>query len=113
MSDRYARHRTPSIDPDIEHDVPHVLDEEDLEPGGSGLTDTPFAPEYERVARHDELARQLEDVVATAQAWAREVGTRDAVEIAEALGELYERVGDASEESDSARVTAKVRWQRD
>ena len=83
--------------------VPHpddddrVHDDEGFHPSGEGLSETPIHPTYEAIAQRNDLARQLEDVVATARSWARAEGTPEANGIADALTELYERLGEPSE----------------
>jgi len=86
----------------IEDDVPRLSDD-GLEPGGDGLSPASMLDAYESIAQRDELARQLEDVVASARSWSRAEGSGEAHDIAEALADLYERVGAPTEESDRER----------
>lgn len=91
MTDRDPR-RTAHPDDDA-----LVHDDEGLHPTGEGLSETPIHATYEAIAQRNDLARQLEDVVATARSWARAEGTPEAAAFADALAELYERLGEPSE----------------
>lgn len=75
-------------------------DDNDLNPTGGGFTDTPLRVEYETMARHDDLSRRLEDLVADTREWAGEDGSEEAHDIAELLAEAYDRLGATSEDSD-------------
>jgi hypothetical protein len=79
-------------------DEPRVHDDEGLYPSGEGVSETPIHATYEPIALRNELARQLEDVVAAARAWARADDTTEALAIADALAEIYDRVGLPSED---------------
>ena len=81
-------------------DMVRTSDDNDLNPSGGGFTDTPLRTEYETMARHDDLSRRLEDLVADTREWAREDGSDGARAIAESLADVYERLGAASEETD-------------
>lgn len=83
-------------------------DDNDLNPAGGGFTDTPLRTEYESMARHDDLSRRLEDLVADAQEWAREDGSEGARSIAESLADVYERLGAASEDTDDEPDVAQA-----
>ncbi|MFO8150238.1 MAG: hypothetical protein R6T93_08075 [Trueperaceae bacterium] len=82
-------------------DDARVHDDEGLYPSGEGVSETPIHATYESIALRNELARQLENVVAAGRAWARAEDTTEALAIADALAEIYDRVGMPSEESES------------
>ena len=92
MTDRSDRPEPPVSD------EPRVHDDEGLYPSGEGVSETPIHATYESIALRNELARQLENVVAAARAWARAEDTTEARAIADALSEIYDRVGLPSEE---------------
>ncbi len=77
----------------------NVPDEENVHakdgryPSGEGVSETPIHRSYEAIALHNDLARQLENVLAGARAWARADGEPESEAIAEALSDIYERVG--------------------
>jgi hypothetical protein len=84
-----------------EPEEPRVHDDEGLYPSGEGVSETPIHATYEAIALRNELARQLENVVAAARAWARADDTSESLAIADALAEIYDRVGEPTEsESD-------------
>ena len=87
-------------DPPMDVDRPPAPDDEGLAPGGDGVTETPFRPEFESIALRDDLARRLEGIVISAREWAQEDGSEEAHAIAEALADIYDRVG-APIESDA------------
>ena len=91
MSDRSDRHDPHGPDDERVHD------DEGLHPTGEGLSETPIHATYEAIAQRTDLARQLEDVLAAASAWARADGTPESRAIADALAEIAERVGEPSE----------------
>lgn len=72
-------------------------DDETLGPAGEGVTETHLHPTYEAMALRNELARQLEETLAGARAWARADGTDEARAIADALAEIYERLDETPE----------------
>lgn len=86
--------------PPVEVEEPRVSDDNDLNPAGGGLSDTPLRRPYDQMSRRDEIARQLEEVVINAQEWADENGTPEAIDIYEALNEVYQRIGEPSEDTD-------------
>ncbi len=81
------------VDSPSDVDTPRGPDDEALAPGGDGVTETPFRPEFESVALRDDLARRLEGIVISARDWAQETGSDEAHAIAEALADIYDRVG--------------------
>ena len=84
-------------DPD-DRSRPNVPDEENVfaedgrYPSGEGGSESPTG--YEAIALRNDLARQLESVVAAARAWARADDEPESEAIAEALAELYDQVGE-------------------
>ncbi len=88
------------VDPTEGAGMRRTSDDDDLNAMGGGVSETPLRPEYESVALRTDLARRLEDVVATAQDWAREEGSDSAHAIAEALLDIYELLGEPIEDSD-------------
>lgn len=84
--------------PDV--DEPRLSDDNDLEAEGGGFTDTPLRRPYEAMARRDEIARQLGELLINAQEWADEDGSAEALEIFESLNDVYERLGEPTEDTD-------------
>ena len=74
-------------------DEENVFAKHGLYPSGEGVSETPIHAVYEAIALRNDLARQLENVVAGARAWAQADGERESSDIADALAELYDRVG--------------------
>lgn len=92
----YARQDTADAPADVE--MPRVSDDKD--PWRGGVVDTPLQKEYENVATRDELARNLEDLIADARDWARDSEEDDAQAIVSALVDVYERLGGPVESTD-------------
>ena len=78
-------------------DEDRVHDDEGLYPSGEGVSETPIHASYEAIALRNDLARQLEGAVAAARAWARADEEPESAAIADALAELYDRVGEPTE----------------
>lgn len=78
-------------------DTPYMSDDDEFERDG---THTLLTEENEDQARRDELARRLEDLVATALEWSEISEDDDAVQIYEDLADLYERVSAPLEDTD-------------
>jgi hypothetical protein len=91
--------RSDPPNPNARHDD-RVLDDEGLHPSGEGLSETPIHSTYEAIAQRNDLARELEDVLASARAWARADGTPESSAIADALAEIADRVGEPAESED-------------
>ncbi len=72
-------------------------DDEGLHSTGEGLSETQTHSRYEAIALRNDLARQLEGAVATVRAWARSDDSPEADAVADALGEIFDRVGTPSE----------------
>lgn len=86
--------------PPQEVDMPRTSDDNDLNPAGGGLRETPLRREYGSMARRDDLARRLEDLVLEAREWAREDGAEEADEIAELLEDALDRLGEPPADTD-------------
>ncbi|MBA2666636.1 MAG: hypothetical protein H0U69_06360 [Trueperaceae bacterium] len=86
--------------PPSDVDMHRTSDDNDYNPGGSGVSETPLRPANEAIARRDDLARRLEDLVASAREWARDEGSEEAHDIAEELADLYDRLGTPLEDTD-------------
>lgn len=83
-------------------DTPYMSDDDEFERDG---TNEVVIDEYnESVARRDELARQLEDLVASALEWSEISEDEDAQQIYEDLADLYERVNAPLEDTDDELV---------
>jgi hypothetical protein len=86
--------------PPSDVDEPRLSDDNDLEAEGGGFTDTPLRRPYESMARRDELSRQLGELLIEAQEWADEDGSAEALDIYEALNDIYGRLGEPTEDTD-------------
>lgn len=75
-------------------------DDNDLNVGGGGFTDTPLRREYEGIARRDDLSRRLEDLVADAREWADDTRSDEARAVADLLADAFERLGVPTEDTD-------------
>lgn len=96
MSDRDDRPDLNRPDDRSRLDVPdkeHIYGKDGRYPSGEGVSETPIQKDYEAIALRNDLARQLENVLAGARAWARADGEPESEAIAEAIAELYERIG--------------------
>lgn len=87
---------------DADDRIPNVptdrsTDDETLGPAGEGITETHLHPTYEAIALRNDLARQLEETLAGARAWARADDTEEARAIADALAVIHERLGETLE----------------
>jgi hypothetical protein len=85
--------------PPIEASQPRLSDDDDLDAEGDGLTDTPLRSAYESMARRNDLARRLEDLVRDVQEWAQDDGSDQASWIAEALADAYEQLDTPPEDT--------------
>lgn len=83
-------------------------DDNDLNPAGSGVHETPFRHEYESIARRDDLSRRLEDLIAEAREWAQDMGTDDAREVVDSLTLAYDRLGVPTEDTDAEPDVAQA-----
>lgn len=101
-----AAHDSPNTDfgnmanPPEGTEMERVSDDNDLEAEGSGLEDTPMRWPYEGIAIRDDLARSFEELLIGMQEWAEEDGSEAARAIAADLEEIYERLGEPTEDSD-------------
>ena len=78
-------------------DTPYMSDDDEFERDG---THTLLTEDNEDQARRDEIARRLEDLVATTLEWSEISEDDDAVQIYEDLADLYERVSLPLEDTD-------------
>lgn len=88
------------VNPPADVGMERISDDNDLDPAGDGLTDTPLRLPYELMARRDDLARRLGDILLEMEDWAEEDGSEEAYALAEELADLYERLGEPSELTD-------------
>ncbi len=109
MSDRNERNeRGPNhddgfdVNPPSDVDMPRTSDDNDYNPVGSGVSETPLRPANESIAHRDDLARRLEGLVASAREWASDDGSEEARDIAEGLADLYDRLDVPLEDTDGA-----------
>lgn len=86
--------------PPADVDEPRLSDDNDLEAEGGGFTDTPLRAPYEAMARRDELARQLGELLIGAQEWADHDGSREAIDIYQSLDDVYQQLGEPTEATD-------------
>lgn len=86
--------------PPSDVDEPRTSDDNDLNADGGGFTDTPLRGAYESMGRRDDLARRLGELLIEAQEWADEDGSVEALDIYESLNDVYERLGEPSEDTD-------------
>ncbi len=105
--DQDADHDSPNTDfgnmvnPPDDVEMERISDDNDLDPAGDGIAETPLLLPYELMARRDDLARRLGDILLEMEDWAEEDGSEEAHSIAEDLAELYERLGEPSEMTDA------------
>lgn len=86
--------------PPTDVDEPRTSDDNDLNAEGGGFTDTPLRRPYESMGRRDDLSRQLGELLVEVQEWADEDGSPEALDIYESLNDVYERLGEPSEDTD-------------
>ncbi len=82
-------------------DTPYMSDDDEFERDG---THTLLSGENENQSRRDDIARRLEDLVASALEWSETSEDEDAQQIYEDLADLYERVSAPLEETDDELV---------
>ncbi len=85
--------------PDVE--MQRTSDDNDLNPEGSGFEDTPLRRPYASMARRDELARRVEDLLVDVREWADQDGSDAARDILDTVEDLAERLGEPPEDSDT------------
>lgn len=88
------------VNPPADVSMERISDDNDLDPAGDGVDDTPLELPYELMARRDDLARRLGEILIEVEDWAEEDGSEEAQSIALDLGDLYERLGEPSEDTD-------------
>lgn len=79
-------------------ETPYMSDDDEFE--RDGTNEVVISEFSEDVARRDELARQLEDIMAGALEWSEMSEDEDARAIYEALADLFERVSAPLEDTD-------------
>ncbi len=87
--------------PGNEVDMQRTSDDNDLNAGGSGLEDTPLRQPYEAIARRDEIARRVEELLIEVQEWANEDDSEESRDILDTVEDLAERLGEPPEDSDT------------
>ena len=87
--------------PGPEVDMQRTSDDNDLNAEGSGLEDTPLRQPYESMARRDEIARRVEDLLVDVREWADEDDSEEARDILDTVEDLTERLGEPPEDSDT------------
>ena len=83
-------------------ETPYMSDDDEFE--RDGTHEIAIDELSESTARRDEIARRLEDLVATALEWSEISEDEDAQDIYEALADLYERVSVPLEDTDDELV---------
>ena len=83
-------------------DTPYMSDDDEFE--RDGTHEVLIDEESENISTRDDMARILEDLVATALEWSETSPDEDARKIYEDLAEIYERVSAPLEESDDELV---------
>ena len=83
-------------------ETPYMTDDDEFE--RDGTHEILIDEMSEDSARRDEIARRLEDLVATALEWSEISDDEDAQDIYEALADLYERVSEPLEDTDDELV---------
>lgn len=83
-------------------ETPYMSDDDEFE--RDGTHEVLIDEENENISRRDEIARVLEDLVATTLDWSEVSEDEDAREIYEDLVDLYERVSAPLEETDDETV---------
>jgi hypothetical protein len=87
-------------DPPVEVAMPRTSDDNDLDPAGGGISETPLLQEYASIARRNDLARQLEDLIAGIREFAQENDSEEDAAIADELVDIYDRFGEPPEVDD-------------
>lgn len=88
-----------SPNPDVE--MQRTSDDNDLNPEGSGVEDTHLRTPYESMARRDDIARRVDELLVEIREWADEDGSEEALDILETVEDLSERLGEPPEDSDT------------
>lgn len=79
-------------------ETPYMSDDDEFE--RDGTHEVPIDEENENISKRDDIARMLEDLVATALEWSETSEDEDAQRIYEDLADLYERVSAPLEDTD-------------
>lgn len=88
------------VNPPADVEMERISDDNDLRPQGEGTAATHLRRPYELMARRDDISRRLGEIVVSAQEWAEEDGSDEARSIADDLEDVYERLGEPSEDTD-------------
>ncbi|HEX7041014.1 MAG TPA: hypothetical protein VF202_12905 [Trueperaceae bacterium] len=78
-----------------------LSDDDDLDPSGSVTFGPHMRGVYEAMARRDEIARRVDELLVEVEEWAEEDGSDEAREILEALEDVADRLGEPPEDSDT------------
>ena len=84
-----------------DEDMQRLSDDNDLDPSGSVTFRPHMRGVYEAMARRDDIARRVEELLVEVQEWADEDGSDEARDVLDALEDLAERLGEPPEASDT------------
>lgn len=80
-------------------DFPYMSDHDDEERQGVG--DMPLREDYEKIALRDQVARQFEELLEAVEVWLEDDDSPETRSIYQDLLDIYERVGQPLEETDT------------
>ncbi len=78
-----------------------LSDDNDLDPSGSVTFRPHMRGVYEAMARRDDIARRVDELLVEVEEWAEEDGSQEAREVLDALEDLSQRLGEPPEDSDT------------
>ena len=81
--------------------MPRLSDDDDLDPSGSVSFRPHMRGVYEAMARRDDIARRVEELLVEVQEWAEEDGSEEAMAVLEALEDVADILGEPPEASDT------------
>ena len=84
-----------------DEDMQRLSDDNDLDPSGSVTFRPHMRGVYEAMARRDDIARRVEELLVEVQEWADEDGSDEARDVLDALEDMAERLGEPPEASDT------------
>ena len=87
--------------PRSDEDMPRLSDDDDLDPSGSVSFRPHMRGVYEAMARRDDIARRVEELLVEVQEWAEEDGSEEAMAVLEALEDVADILGEPPEASDT------------